>query len=297
MGTSVPIFLPPVVVNMTNYAPVAVIIPTFNRAELLPRALESVFSQSLPAAEVCVVDDGSDDATRQIVREQFPDAQYHYQDNQGVSAARNLGVASSDAPWLAFLDSDDAWHPDKLEVQCEHAIENEDASLIHCDEVWIRNGRRVNPMQKHQKQGGDIFDQSLGLCAISPSAVMLKRTLFEAVGGFDEGLPACEDYDLWLRICSQHDVEYIEEALLTRYAGHEDQLSQKYWGMDRFRVRSLRKLILRYPLNASQRSKALQTLKHKCRVLIGGAQKRNNGDLIAECEAILLDCGVVDLVD
>lgn len=268
-------------------APVSVIIPTFNRSELLRRALESVLAQTMVAQEVCVVDDGSTDNTRSMVEEQFPQVRYIYQDNRGVSSARNTGVEATTAPWLAFLDSDDAWHPDKLAKQMEVADSGEHSPLIHCDEIWIRNGRRVNPMDKHRKQGGDIFEQSLQMCAISPSAALLKRSLFENVGKFDESLLACEDYDLWLRICSLHSVSYIDEQLLTKYGGHEDQLSKKYWGMDRFRVRTLQKLLSSGCLSESQRKQTLDVLECKCSVLLNGAKKRGNEELISECELIM----------
>ncbi len=285
MGTTVPIFVSDTKrLNMT--APVSVIIPTFNRSGPLQRALESVLGQTLAAQDVCVVDDGSTDDTRYVVERYFPQVHYVFQENAGVSAARNLGVRQTFAPWLAFLDSDDVWHPDKLAKQMEVADRDAHVQLVHCDEIWIRNGRRVNPMDKHRKQGGNIFEQSLSMCAISPSAVLLKRTLFESIGEFDEGLPACEDYDLWLRICCRHAVHYIDEQLLTKYGGHEDQLSRKYWGMDRFRVRALQNLLNTGVLTESQRELSIAVLKNKCSVLLNGAKKRGNEELIAECELI-----------
>ena len=244
-------------------------------------------AQSLTPAEVCVVDDGSTDDTRAVIEQKFPQVQYVYQDNKGVSAARNLGVDSTTSDWIAFLDSDDIWHADKLEKQFLAAEKSPSAQLIHCDEIWIRDGRRVNPMEKHRKQGGDIFEQSLHMCAISPSAAMLRRELFESVNRFDESLPACEDYDLWLRICAQHSVHFIDEALLTKYGGHEDQLSKKYWGMDRFRVRALQKLLDSSELTDAQHKQVLAVLRDKCSVLLNGARKRNNKALIAECEHII----------
>jgi glycosyltransferase involved in cell wall biosynthesis len=154
---------------------ISVIIPTWNRAERLVNALQSVFSQSRPPAEVIVVDDGSTDNTREIVRRQFPDARYLFQQNKGVSSARNTGIAAANGNWIALLDSDDHWEPDKLKQQ----------KICHSDEIWIRNGRRVNPMKKHAKQGGHIFRQCLPLCVISPSAVLIHRDLFNEVGLFD----------------------------------------------------------------------------------------------------------------
>ncbi len=255
---------------------IAVIIPTFNRKQCLGRALESVYRQSVTPKVVCVVDDGSHDGTRQFIQQDFPEVIYCYQSNKGVSSARNKGVNITESYWLAFLDSDDEWLPNKLEMQL-HALEIEpETRLIHCDEIWIREGVRVNQMDKHKKSGGYIFDRCLPLCAISPSAVLLDRKLFNEVGGFDETLPACEDYDLWLRICSRYPVHYIDQPLLHKYGGHDDQLSGKHWGMDRFRVQALEKILNSSRLNSEQYRSATATLIEKSEILMNGAKKRNN---------------------
>ncbi|MCB1670638.1 MAG: glycosyltransferase [Gammaproteobacteria bacterium] len=257
---------------------ISVIIPTFNRARALPRALNSVLSQTLPPAEVIVVDDGSTDDTAALLGSEFPSVRYLQQPNRGVSAARNLGVAVSRGHWLAFLDSDDEWFPEKLERQMELIERHPDAQVCHSDEIWIRNGRRVNPMQKHTKRGGHIFENCLPLCAMSPSSVVLRRELFEGLNGFDETLPACEDYDLWLRICSRYPVLYVDVPLLRKYGGHDDQLSRQYWGMDRFRVAALQKILGTGILDESQQQAARRTLVAKCRVLSIGALKRGRRD-------------------
>jgi GT2 family glycosyltransferase len=145
--------------------------------------------------------------------------------------------------WIAFLDSDDEWLPHKLERQCEALERHPQYRFCHTDEIWIRRGRRVNPMKKHAKHRGYIFDQCLPLCVISPSSALIHRDLFDRYGTFDPELPVCEDYDLWLRICAREPVLYVDEALLLKFGGHEDQLSQAYWGMDRFRIRALENLI------------------------------------------------------
>ncbi|MEZ5491598.1 MAG: glycosyltransferase family A protein [Gammaproteobacteria bacterium] len=252
---------------------ISVIIPTFNRARVLARALDSVFAQLLLPMEVVVVDDGSTDSTAELVRGNYPTVRYIKQLNQGVSSARNTGVANSQGRWLAFLDSDDEWLPDKLKKQMA-AIEQEDMLLCHTDEFWIRNGRHVNPKRKHAKAGGHIFERCLPLCAISPSSVLLRRDLFERVGGFDETLPACEDYDLWLRICARYPVLFVNEPLLRKYGGNADQLSTQHWGMDRFRVSALQKILQSGILDRSQYRSAKAMLVSKCEILINGALKR-----------------------
>jgi len=255
---------------------IAVIIPTYNRSHTLRRALDSVNNQTVRPSEICVVDDGSTDETEQLLSRHYPQVNYVYQSNAGVSSARNAGVALTRGHWLAFLDSDDEWMPNKLERQLQEINSNNTFSLVHCDEIWIRNGVRVNAMHKHQKAGGEIFERCLPLCVISPSAVMIKRRLFEEVGGFDESLPACEDYDLWLRICSRHPVLYIEEALLRKYGGHDDQLSRQHWGMDRFRVKALVTLLNTGNLRPQQTQLTRAMLVNKCEILAQGAGKRGN---------------------
>lgn len=257
---------------------ISVIVPTYNRASVLQRALQSVQQQSYPHFELCVVDDGSTDATRALVADKFPSAQYIYQENKGVSSARNLGVANTQGEWLAFLDSDDEWLLNKLAAQVAVIEQDSSCSLVHTDEIWIRNGVRVNPMHKHEKHGGEIFSRCLPLCAISPSSVLLRRQLFAEVGGFNESLVACEDYDLWLKICSRYPVSYIDTPLLKKYGGHQDQLSRQHWGMDRFRIEALENFIhsdsFQNSINLQQRKETLAILIEKCRIMSHGAAKR-----------------------
>jgi glycosyltransferase involved in cell wall biosynthesis len=260
---------------MQYTVPVSVIVPTFNRQSLLERALRSVFAQTSPPQEVIVIDDGSTDDTRTMLQSRFPKVIYHFQSNQGVSAARNRGISLANAPWIAFLDSDDEWLPDKLERQWDALQHNPGYLLCHTEEIWIRRGKRVNPMNKHQKYGGYIYDKCLPLCAISPSSVIIHRELFERVGRFDESLPACEDYDLWLRICIEHAVLYIDAPLIVKYGGHDDQLSRRYWGMDRFRIQALQKILHETRLSEDNFQLTVAMLREKCAIYIQGALKRS----------------------
>jgi glycosyltransferase involved in cell wall biosynthesis len=261
---------------------ISVIIPTHNRAELLTRALASVFAQTFAPAEVIVVDDGSTDHTEEVVRDRFPQASYFRQPQQGVSRARNLGIQQAQGEWLSFLDSDDEWLPHKLALQ-RHALQHKPpCRLCHTDEIWIRRGKRVNPMKKHTKHGGAIFQHCLPRCVISPSSVMIHRAVFERVGHFDESLPVCEDYDLWLRICARYEVFYVPEKLLVKYGGHDDQLSAQYWGMDRFRIRALEKILEGENLSSPDREAVLRVLQEKIDIVAAGARKRNNLALVQE---------------
>jgi len=258
---------------------ISVIIPTWNRSSYLARALESVFAQSVLPHEVIVVDDGSTDNSSEIIKLNFRDVRYLYQENRGVSSARNTGILAARGDWIALLDSDDRWEPHKLERQQRALQANPDAKMCHSNETWIRNGKRVNPMNKHAKRGGLIFQHCLPLCAISPSAAVIKRELFDEIGLFDEALPACEDYDLWLRICATHPVLYLDEPLLLKYGGHADQLSRRHWGMDRFRIHALEKILGTGTLKAEDHAAALAMLQKKIGILIQGADKRNNTGL------------------
>ena len=266
---------------------ISVIIPSYNRVHTLSRALDSVLAQTRPADEIIVIDDGSTDTTRELIEQQYPQVQYHYQDNAGVSAARNRGIKQAKGDWIALLDSDDEWLAEKLARQVDSIDNNAEYQLCHCDEIWIRNGRRVNPMKKHGKTGGWIFDKCLPLCAISPSATLMKKSLLQELGLFDESFPACEDYDLWLKVCAQYPVLYIDEPLLKKYGGHEDQLSQKHWGMDRFRIQALDHAIQNLNLTPDDKQAAIQTLLEKTRIFINGAIKRNRYDDLQPYQQLL----------
>jgi glycosyltransferase involved in cell wall biosynthesis len=268
---------------------ISVVIPTFNRAHVLPRALNSVLGQTLRPDEVLVVDDGSTDTTEEIVRgryadERFPAIRFLEGSEGGVSAARNLGIRESSRQWIALLDSDDAWAPEKLEHQLLALRREPDFKICHTDEIWIRDGRRVNPMNKHAKHGGWIFKECLPLCCISPSSVMIHRSVFDHVGLFDEDLPVCEDYDLWLRVTSRYPVLLLNEKLTIKYGGHPDQLSHKLWGMDRFRIRALEKILESGELESEMRAAAEETLRRKLEIYLQGARKRGRLSEVEEYE-------------
>ncbi|MDH3695639.1 MAG: hypothetical protein OER96_13840, partial [Gammaproteobacteria bacterium] len=146
--------------------------------------------------------------------------------------------------------------------------------------------RRVNPMLKHKKSGGWIYQKCLPICAISPSSALIHRSVFDEYGLFDKSLPACEDYDMWLRICSRMPVAYVDEKLIVKYGGHDDQLSKQFWGMDRFRVQALQKILNSEHLADHDRVATVEVLLNKTQILINGAQRRGNTDLVACCQEI-----------
>jgi len=265
----------------------SVIIPSYNRAHLLSRALDSVLAQTLPATEIIVVDDGSSDHTTELISYHYPQVIYLRQENKGVSAARNRGIQYAKGEWIALLDSDDEWLPEKLASQFALLHEAPESKLIHADEIWIRNGVRVNQMKKHTKRGGHIFQHCLPLCAISPSTSLIHRSLFDELGLFDESLPACEDYDLWLRITARYPVLYCDTPLIIKYGGHEDQLSQQHWGMDRFRIQALQKCLADDQLKEEDRIAAQKMLIRKLTILLKGARKHGNQEVINQYQSLL----------
>jgi len=248
---------------------VSVVIPTYNRYHILKRALESVYAQSYPAFEVIVIDDGSSDNTAQI-QEDFPNIKYFYQNNSGVSSARNLGIKKAVNKWIAFLDSDDEWHENKLQEQVTFHKNNPKTLMSYTNEKWIRDGVAVKVPKKFRKFGGEIFTECLSHCIIAPSATMIHKTLLERVGVFDENLEVCEDYDLWLRVALENEIGLVDKKLIAKYGGDEDQLSVKHWGMDRFRVQSLEKI---YTFSGAKRDLIAQTLVKKYTLLLKGALK------------------------
>jgi len=253
---------------------VSVIIPTFNRSKMVERALQSVLDQDYPNFEVLVVDDGSGDDTITRIPTGGRVKLLVHASNRGVSAARNTGIRYCSGRYVAFLDSDDYWLPGKLERQASFFVSHPDAVACQTEETWIRRGKRVNPRKRHRKPSGDIFEKSLDLCLVSPSSVMLKKALFDEVGLFDEMLPACEDYDLWLRIACRHPVHLIPEELSVREGGRKDQLSAAFAGMDHFRIRSLVRLLQYAPLTARQRKAVVETLARKSKIYAAGCMKR-----------------------
>jgi glycosyltransferase involved in cell wall biosynthesis len=257
---------------------ISVIIPTYNRSLLLRRAVRSVQCQSYTDIEIIVVDDASDDGTDLLdIFSEHPRVPLRYvrlEGHGGVSKARNRGVALSQGAWLAFLDSDDEWLPRKLAEQAAWHEANPRYRISQTKEIWIRRGRRVNPPLTHEKIQGYIFEQSLQRCMITPSSVMMQSSLFHEAGGFNESLPACEDYDLWLKITRVWPVGLIDEFLLTRYGGHADQLSASVMGLDRFRVRSIIDLLNSKKLSQEQDLLARAELVRKSTIVAEGFRKR-----------------------
>lgn len=252
------------------------IIPTFNRAAFLREAIDSVLAQTEKDFELIVVDDGSTDATRDVVESYGERVRYFFQPNAGASAARNCGIKNARGQFIAFLDSDDLWQPKKLSRQIAWMKAHPEIMLCYTDEIWIRRGVRVNQKKIHAKTGGWIYPLCLPRCIISPSSVLMRRELFEAVGVFDEQLPICEDYDLWLRVASRFEVGFLVAPLLVKRGGHADQLSHREFGIDRYRVTALLKAYEQGALRGEWRRLTAEMICEKCGVLANGFRKRGN---------------------
>lgn len=266
----------------------SVIIPTYNRGHTILRAINSVLGQSFKNLELIIIDDGSTDDTQDILN-QVTDKRIRYikQNKSGVSSARNNAAKIAKGSWLCFLDSDDEWLKDKLDLQFTYLKENPSCKILHGEEIWFRNGVRVNPKKKHYKGGGDQFERSLKLCIISPSTVCLEKESFFRLGLFDESFIVCEDYDLWLRYTSQLPVGYISKPLINKYGGHDDQLSSQYKAMDFYRVKAIVKLLKQNSLKDSQIELAKKELIIKSDILIKGYQKHNRIDQLKILKKIL----------
>lgn len=257
---------------------VSVIIPTFNRGWILGEAIRSVIDQTYRPLEIIVVDDGSTDDTQKLLHTFDRQIEVIFQENKGVSAARNTGIRRSRGELIALLDSDDLWTPDKIERQVAFFNDHPDAMICQTQEIWIRNGRRVNPKNKHAKQGGMIFEPSLELCLVSPSAVMMRPALFDLKGCFDERLPACEDYDLWLRVSATHPIHLMEQACTIKRGGHDDQLSRQH-SLDRHRIDAIERLLVADILTVEQRRAAKKVFQKKAVIYGQGCIKRGKTDL------------------
>jgi len=268
---------------------ISVIIPTYNRKHTLQRAIDSVLAQTFKPYEIIIVDDGSKDGTKEWLLQNYPSVQYIHQPKNGVSSARNKGIQISQGSWIALLDSDDEWMPEKLESQSRFIEVNRDSSFCHTNEIWIRNGVRVNQMKKHKKYGGDIFKHCLDICRISPSSSIIKKDVFEEVGAFDESLTVCEDYDLWLRVTAKFNILFLDEPLIKKYGGHLDQLSRVPEGIEQYRIRSLEKILSMGSLTETQFRSAKDMLIHKLNIYAKGLKKRDKYEELTSTEKKIQD--------
>lgn len=263
---------------------VSVIIPTYNRAALLEEAIRSVFAQTMRDLEVIVADDGSTDNTPAVLRKMERDNRSGpgtlpycliRQDHRGMPGqVRNLAARAASGKYLAFLDCDDLWKPEKLARQLPLFDEEPGVRLTHTRELWLRRDKEVSQKGQKHRRRGDIFGDALEKCIIGPSTVMLERSLYEEVGGFREDLEIAEDYELWLRITSGNEVGYLDEPLTVKRAGEWHQLSEKYGYIEIFRIQALRRLVDQGFFPPERLDAAREALSRKCDIYSKGCRKR-----------------------
>ncbi len=262
---------------------VSVIVPTYNRAKYIKRAMDSVLDQTRPPDELIIVDDGSTDNTSEVIEQTIGRAAFPVRvlrrKNRGAAAARNVGIAHAAGDTLCFLDSDDWWDKRKIELQLEAMHENPDSIISHTREIWFRNGVRVNQKKKHAPSSGHIFADSLRMCVVGMSTVMVKKELFTDYGLFNEALPCCEDYDLWLRVAREQPFLLVDHALTLKEGGRDDQLSVIYrLGMDKYRIRSLCNVLESGVLTDNQYLQTVSELERKCRIYGQGCIKHGRAE-------------------
>ncbi len=256
---------------------ISVIIPTFNRAPVLERAIQSVLKQEYRHFELIVVDDCSQDNTGCILKEYQNSLQaVRHPFHCGVSAARNTGILRAKGSYIAFLDSDDEWLPSKLSRQVRYLQLHPHFKVLQTEEIWIRNGRRVNPGKKHAKPEGYIYLKSLPLCKITPSSVLIHYSVLQETGLFDVTFPACEDYELWLRITSRYPVGLVKTKELIKYGGHNDQLSRTTPCLDRWRILALLRAIADGNLNNRETYRTWKEICSKTQIYVQGCRKHGN---------------------
>jgi glycosyltransferase involved in cell wall biosynthesis len=274
-----------------NQPGITVVVPVHNRQQTIGRAIDSILSQSRMPEEIIIVDDCSTDNTGDILKSYDEHITPVFLPvNSGPSRARNEGVKRAGTEWVAFLDSDDCWQRDKLKDQAAYLGKYPFYQILQSEEIWIRNGIRVNPCRHHTKPEGWIWEQSLQRCLVSPSGVLVRKALLEQYGMFDEDLPVCEDYDLWLKISRHHPVGLEPGFSVIKYGGHKDQLSRRYPAMDRFRVKSLIRLLEHEP-HPDFRRKIINVLEKKLKILINGYEKREKREDAEECRGMLESLG------
>ena len=254
---------------------VSIVIPTYNRSQFLKKAVDSVLAQTFKGFELIIVDDGSAGNTYHFIS-QYSDNRIRYvkQENKGPGAARNRGIEESRHDLIAFLDNDDWWDKEKLDIQFREMQQNSGYLISHTQEIWYKNGKLLNQKKKHKKQHGYIFDKCLPLCAVSMSTAIVRKELFDRIGLFDEGMACCEDYDFWLRASINHKFLLIDEPLTLKDGGRPDQVSSIYaTGIDKFRIQSILKLLRSNNLTSEQRKLATNELHKKCRIYGNGCLK------------------------
>lgn len=253
----------------------SVIIPTYNRQFLLKLSVESVLSQTFKDFELIIIDDGSTDNTKHLIK-RYNDSRlnYIYQENKGPSAARNTGIKNARGKFVCFLDSDDRFRKNKLKKTYGYIHKYPKHRIFHTEEIWYRNGKYLPQKRTHQKPTGYIFLNAIKICCVSLSTACIYKNVFRNIGMFDKQFPVCEDYEFWLRVTLKYPIKLIPEFLTIKEGGHIDQQSAKK-GLDKYRVLALCKLLTQQKINTKHISFILKNIDDKSNIYFQGAKKRN----------------------
>ena len=202
---------------------VSVIIHTYNNEKFIAETVESVLNQTYKDYEIIVVDDGSADGTRDALVPYMQKIRYHYKENGGIASAKNAGISLSETEFVAFLDHDDLWAPDKLQLQMEHFNENPQIGLVYAKYTSFRDGKELRT-KPEKGYSGWIFKELLSKSFIQTSTVVVKRECLDAVGPYDETFSLGDEYDMFLRIARKFQCGFVDKGL-TRYRVHDTNAS------------------------------------------------------------------------
>lgn len=254
---------------------ISIIIPTYNRLELLKRAIASIEDQTYTNYELIIVDDASTDATKDYLLECEHEV-LTLSSNQGVSYARNRGVSLAKGEYIAFLDSDDVWHENKLWEQVAFHQQNSEVKCSFGTERWFRHDQEVKRPKKYEAPSVVNFEDLLEFTFIGPSSIMIDTQLFHDLKGFDESLAVCEDFDLWLRLSVHTPMHLASDVVINKHAGDFEQLSASVLSLEPYRVEAL--------LKHREDSRAKEMIEKKLAIIKKGAEKHQNKELLDFCE-------------
>lgn len=282
--------------NSQYYPLISIIIPTYNRKNLLSEALDSVLTQNYHYYEIIIIDDGSTDQTiayldklkldLAAIDKPTPTIKVKSIPHNGYPGyVRNRGIEMAEGELIAFLDSDDLWNNDKLIKQVDYLYTHPEVSILHTAETWLRGSKTISQTQRKHKREGDVFNAALQKCILGPSTVMLRRTLIDEMCQesenhllFNEELEVGEDYELWLRIADRYTVGYINEALIIKRGGLVDQLSAKYGQIEIFHLKALYSLLQADTISQKNRKLTIETFEKKIDIYTKGCLKRGKKD-------------------
>lgn len=262
---------------MIKNVSLGVIIPVYNRYFSLRDAIESVFLQSIKPSEIIIINDGSSFNYTDYLSSYLPKIRLiNLSSNMGVSYARNAGIKASNSEYIAFLDSDDLFLSKKLEYQLNFMLEN-NYKISHTDEFWYRKDRWVNQCKTNVRYGGFILDKILDKCRVSPSSLMVHKSVFQDFL-FNENLKVCEDYEFCLRTACKYEIGYLNKKLIIKRAVEENSLSAGIKHIESIRLDILKNFYKEYEkvISNENKSAVLKEISRKEEIVKSGLIKSLN---------------------